>query len=246
MVELPMTKVVPDSRNGKLGDDIAATYRPVGLTCPSTCAFLGNGCYAEKGNVGIHQRKTVDDRDALEKALSSGRKILRHHVSGDFFKDDELDVEYLESLIAFHRKFDWMLGFTYTHNIRAFVEAGYTADKLPPNLIILASCDSPDMASWAERGGYRTARVAKSLDVALNERAEDEIVCPQNTRYLFNKERDKAFMKENGIGGRWSNKIRKMHNDARLERGEKPLTEISCSDCRLCFKSDRSIVFVKH
>jgi hypothetical protein len=33
--------------NDKLGKGCLVVSRPVGDTCPSSCAFLGNGCYAE-------------------------------------------------------------------------------------------------------------------------------------------------------------------------------------------------------
>ena len=34
--------------NDKLGKGCLVVSRPVGDTCPSTCEFLGNGCYAEQ------------------------------------------------------------------------------------------------------------------------------------------------------------------------------------------------------
>ena len=34
--------------NDKLGKGCLVVSRPVGDTCPSSCDFLGNGCYAEQ------------------------------------------------------------------------------------------------------------------------------------------------------------------------------------------------------
>ena len=34
--------------NDKLGKGCIVVSRPVGDTCPPTCDFLGNGCYAEQ------------------------------------------------------------------------------------------------------------------------------------------------------------------------------------------------------
>lgn len=79
------------------------TYRPVGGTCPSTCPFLGNGCYAEGGNVALHQRRARAERDAaligaaiaMVWARVSGR-VARLHVSGDV--GQTWDVQYLAGL----------------------------------------------------------------------------------------------------------------------------------------------------
>ena len=96
MVELP-----------KLGKGCLVVSRPVGYTCPSTCEFLGNGCYAEQtekmypnvspaGMVNlITERGRI--RSMILDAMRQGKSI-RWHERGDWFKSGELDTEYVENV----------------------------------------------------------------------------------------------------------------------------------------------------
>ena len=79
------------------------TYRPVGGTCPSTCPFLGNGCYAEGGNVAMHQRRAAAERNAALIGAAVAfvwarvtERVARLHVSGDV--GQTWDREYLRGL----------------------------------------------------------------------------------------------------------------------------------------------------
>lgn len=105
------------------------TYRPVGGTCPSTCPFLGNGCYAQGGNVALHQRRARAEREAalLGAAVAfvwarvTGR-VSRLHVSGDV--GQTWDEQYLAGLrdlaIEVNTQSGAMRGtpvaWTYTHH----------------------------------------------------------------------------------------------------------------------------------
>ena len=107
------------------------TYRPVGLTCPPSCPFLGNGCYAQGGNVGIHEKRA----DASVEAAINGAaiamvwaaltwRVARLHVSGDVCgTDGEVDYMYVLKLAALsgvvRREFglgtDAVTAWSYTH-----------------------------------------------------------------------------------------------------------------------------------
>ena len=82
------------SQNAKLGEGVATNYRPVGDsaigmgTCPSTCAMLNNGCYANKGLVRMQADKSRRQFDSLSKLLEKGSQFVRLHTAGDFFKSD--------------------------------------------------------------------------------------------------------------------------------------------------------------
>jgi hypothetical protein len=105
----------------------ASTYRPVGATCPSTCPYLGKGCYAEHGLVTIHERRAP--KTSLASVVSAAIAIIaavkcdalaRLHVSGDFYVDGRLDETYLTELIEVSETIQGLtntslLAWTYTH-----------------------------------------------------------------------------------------------------------------------------------
>ena len=81
------------------------TYAPVGATCPSSCPFLGHGCYAQAGHVNIHQNHSTSDSEM--RAISVAHAVAlgvhtdsptRLHVSGDFYLGDKVDLLYLEGI----------------------------------------------------------------------------------------------------------------------------------------------------
>ena len=72
--------------NSKLGDNCLVISRPVGDTCPSSCDFLHNGCYAEQTEkmyknsrlaamVNLNMRKE-DIFDMLLDAKSKNKSIV--------------------------------------------------------------------------------------------------------------------------------------------------------------------------
>lgn len=168
--------VIPRSENRKLTDgriSVAATYRAVGPTCPKDCGFLGKGCYAQRGPVHFQQARARGRHDTLEAIAETDVKLVRHHVSGDLFRGDKLDIPYLESVIDFHRRNPSIQGWTYTHRWRDLHQAGYRPKKMPRNLAILASCDNVKQMREARRAGWPTARVAEERA----DRLPGEAVC---------------------------------------------------------------------
>lgn len=93
LVSIPKLAIgVEKSQNAKTGA-VAATYAAQ-QSCPSSCTLRGAGCYAEKGNVGIHTRRingNAEGKTALDVARAEAAAIdslkttrdLRLHVVGD-------------------------------------------------------------------------------------------------------------------------------------------------------------------
>lgn len=220
--ELTGTRVVRVSGDRKTGP-VSATYRQVGDTCPGSCGLLGNGCYAERGRVGIHQRKTGTDHVGdLDEA--AGMDLLRHMVSGDWFRKwgkwTRLDVEYVRSVIEWHRGQPRTQGWSYTHDFEAWDRAGVgpTSGLWPENFVVLASCESKEQRARAKAAGWQTARVVE--DQYEDGREEGEVYCPY----------DKAKHGQRGA--------------------EKSTPSVTCRTCRLCWEpaSDglqKDIAFLK-
>lgn len=77
---------MPDSKNEKLGGIPACIATPT--TCPPSCGFYGNGCYAETGFMGGHWRRAgtsgISFAELLRRvsALRPGQ-LWRYAVAGD-------------------------------------------------------------------------------------------------------------------------------------------------------------------
>lgn len=173
-----MLRVIRMSQDRKLGG-MAATYRPVGITCPSDCPLLKippgkkrPPCYAKRGHVNLVQRRTAGQTDTLDNA--AGIDMIRHHVSGDVFANDELDVPYVESILAFHQEHRSCSGALYSHRIADWNAAGITPDQVPKNLQVLASVDSRAERDRARALGWRTARTIDHPGKA----EKGEALCP--------------------------------------------------------------------
>ena len=215
--------VVVNTGNAKLGPGVAATYRPVGETCPQDCTLLhkrndageiqydddGNplpgDCYAERGRVNIAQRRAAYETATLDKA--AGAPLIRHHVSGDAFRKDRLDKMYVRSLFAWHKRAaqKHTIGWTYTHRAQDWTDAGYGPETHPERLAVLASCADKKTARSLRKIGWRTARVSEKRDAD-----KGEVYCPYD------------FAKDEGVA---------------------PKT--NCAKCRKCFPGGPHIVFLK-
>lgn len=87
------------------------TYRPVGDTCPS-CKLKKKGCYAKTGKVSIAQRRAPANSGPSIRAAAYAmvwaartNRVARLHVSGDFIYKGQVDVRYIEGLVAIGK---WM------------------------------------------------------------------------------------------------------------------------------------------
>lgn len=172
-----MLKVVPNGANSKLGPGVGTTYRPVGPTCPNDCPLLNRGCYAQRGHVAIHEKKSSDDADNL--MALGGNQLVRHMVSGDWMRPlksgkKALDRVLVRAVITLHRKCPWLTGWGYTHDRQAFTDAKIKPADLPSNLHILASCETLEQKTEHNEAGWRTARIIEERE----DKTADELLCP--------------------------------------------------------------------
>jgi hypothetical protein len=93
--------------NDKLGKGCLVVSRPVGDTCPPTCVYLGDGCYAEQTEkmypnvrpAGMQNLITEKNRiRAMILEAIRKEKSIRWHERGDWFLNGELDLDYVANV----------------------------------------------------------------------------------------------------------------------------------------------------
>lgn len=187
--------LVLNSANAKLGTGVAATYVSQ-ESCPKTCPFLEESCYAEYGPTGIHTRRLNKSTMSAEQLASAeaiainrasfgrgnpGRlmgtnKPLRLHVVGD-----SRTVRAVRIVADSVRLWLDCIGsvWTYTHAWRK------VARKHWGTVSVLASCEDAHAVNAAMRRGYAAALVVSehSSDQAyLTTGGYKLIPCPNQTR----------------------------------------------------------------
>jgi len=107
------------SRNRKTGPIPVTTTSA--NSCPPSCSFKGNGCYAESGPLAVHWRHVSDGRrghsfDELLREIATLRRhaLWRHNQAGDLTPEAPgvIDARMLTRLAMANRG---RRGFTYTH-----------------------------------------------------------------------------------------------------------------------------------
>ena len=101
---------------------------PVSMTssdsCPASCPFMKNGCYAGVGLTAIHWRRSHASLvgmgwDAFVKAVKRipRNALWRHNAAGDLPRDQNGDAESIDAsmLAALVQANQGRRGFTYTH-----------------------------------------------------------------------------------------------------------------------------------
>jgi hypothetical protein len=149
--------------NEKLGRKVKTISREVGPTCPSSCPFLNNGCYAERiqrrrPNVLSAWRSNNDPVWSDVEKQVQGR-LVRLHVGGDFMNprdQDQIDRAYLARLILLARRVEakdkW---WTYTH---AWKEVAPHLKYLEAaGIATYASVHTEEEQREAERLGFKIA-----------------------------------------------------------------------------------------
>lgn len=148
--------------NGKLGKHCNVVSREVGPTCPPDCAYLGNGCYAERTQsfrkaahqVGISNR-SVDEvrvRSMLYDAHKHNRYV-RWFERGDAGSDGRVDTAFLSSVRAAYeslppeqRPESWV----YTH----FNKSALVVEYLSDHVSVYASVHSEADIKAAKDNGF--------------------------------------------------------------------------------------------
>ena len=90
-------------------------------SCPSTCPFIDNGCYAKAGPLALHWRKVSSGERGVDlsgfvseiKKLPKGT-LWRHNQAGDLPHSHEyIDTDSVMSIVNANKG---KRGFTYTHH----------------------------------------------------------------------------------------------------------------------------------
>lgn len=168
---------------------------PVSITtrdaCPTSCAFRGNGCYAEYGPLAMHWNAvTRGDRgmgwdmfcDAV--ATLPPMQLWRHNAAGDLPGDGvNIDFTALDQLLAANMG---KRGFTYTHyrpdndnNLRAIAQAnlqGLTVNMSANTL------DEVDKLADLGIGPVVTVLPRDQLTNTKTPAGRTVVVCPAVTR----------------------------------------------------------------
>lgn len=203
---------VSESGNSKINGSLKvdATYASVEGTCPKTCPFKGEGCYAQMGFVAITTHrldKEISGLTALDIAKAeavaidnayAGKKVpcgrdLRLHVSGDARTIGSAKV--IASAIERWKNRGGGSVWTYTHAWKKVPRSNWGNQ-----ISVLASIEKAADADLARQQGYAPALVVPNhLDnkaYKLPNSSTKWVPCPAQTM------------------------------------------DIGCTDCRLCFNGD--------
>jgi hypothetical protein len=185
-----MTKgviAVEKSSNKKIGD-VSTTYASQ-ASCPSSCIFKDNGCYAESGFAAIHTKRlnktnfspadlAKQEADAIDSL--SGKRNMRLHVVGDATTNEYADIisKAADRFRKKHNKSVW----SYTHAWRDVDRNNWNG------VSILASTESPSAAKQAMAKGYAAAIVvSKYKDTKMYiEDGVKILPCPEMTQKTVN------------------------------------------------------------
>lgn len=175
---------VESSGNTKTGK-VSATY-VTQASCPSTCSFRNNGCYAESGKMAFVSRRlnvsTEDNLTVIAQAEAdairglTGKLPLRVHVVGDCSADASARIV-SQAMLDHESKHD-QPAWTYTHAWRNVSRESWSAAS------VQASCESPSDEADARAAGYATVRVVAEFEADKLYTSADGskiLPCPQQT-----------------------------------------------------------------
>ena len=178
--------VVKHSANVKVGN-VSVTYAPIKATCPASCPLRDSGCYAQGGNVAIHEKLLSAHTDGIGGdtiAELEGNEIadvgptmpagqpLRIHVAGD--ATTPVRAAHLARGASHWPGPVW----SYTHAWRDVPRASWST------ISVLASVETRAAALEALASGYAPAIVVDRHDSPKAVRGADGlkvIPCPAQT-----------------------------------------------------------------
>ena len=230
--------------NGKIGSDCFVVSRAVGDTCPSSCTFLNNGCYAQKTEkifknarkVGITNILTNQKKIELllEKALKKGFPI-RWHERGDFYNNGKLDLNYIKNIKAAceavqKRKEDLPMMWTYTH-----IYDKRILDNLSKYVKIYASVHDKKELEKAKKAGFKLFAWCDT----------DRKFAPKKNTRKSPQDQYKSVKKVNNIEGEKFVTCPEMLK-GRKDGGITCVGSKTTKACNLCVKGTVNILFLEH
>lgn len=159
-------------------------------TCPPSCAFFGEGCFAEYHLLRSHWARVPERGRSWEEfcelvALLPAGALWRHNAAGDLpGRGEELDAVALMALVAANRG---RRGFTFTHKpmgiiasaaIRVANELGFTVNLSADNL------DHADRLADLDVGPVVVVVPSNAPEKMRTLAGRHVIVCPAETKAL--------------------------------------------------------------
>ena len=220
------------SKNKKVGKMPVTTS--TATTCPTSCPFKSNGCYAYGYPLKGHWDKVTEGERGDDwstfiskiKALPPMQK-WRHNQAGDL-PGDMVNLDH-DKCIELARANDNKRGFTYTH------------------YDVLSSWDNRVTVNMMNHLGFTVNVSANNLDHA--DKLCDMDIAPVATVLPIEWERKNKKEKGETVWLEALEDYRKRIADLRTPKGKKvavcPATykdDVSCASCMLCEKWDRNVV----
>lgn len=159
----------PKSSNVKTGPIPVSTTTHA--TCPDSCGFKGQGCYAQSGPLALHWRAVTEGRRGTDwqtfcaniAALPEGT-LWRHNQAGDLPGNGALiDAAALSALVRANRG---RRGFTYTHYKPRGANARLIDRANRDGFVVNLSADDLQMAD-----AYADANIAPVVVVVARDAA---------------------------------------------------------------------------
>jgi hypothetical protein len=168
-------------RNEPSGPFVVSTHVSIQATCPDTCRFKSNGCYAEAGLAHLALRRLDDgakgwvprEVSLLEARMidalwsqgipqdgARGGRDLRMHVAGDVA--DGTAARALGDAASRFRGRGGGRVWTYTHRWRQIARSVWG-----PGVSVLASIEDPSELAAAAAQGYASAIVVQAFESRL-------------------------------------------------------------------------------
>ncbi len=181
--------ILVKTRNKKLGKGVWASTLPVRQTCPPSCPFLDNGCYAQRGpgdHVGRLERNatrqnltaldiTREEASLIRRAAGDApaTALLRLHVSGDCSTAEGAEIV-SEACVAWKGR-----AWGYTHCWAWVPRVAWR------EVSILASIETPGQANKALARGYAVSMTVSEFPNGKRPWVEGDVTwipCPAQTR----------------------------------------------------------------
>ncbi len=218
--------------NTKLGPLVHGWSIPAGLTCPGESLLCSSRCYAKKGFfvmpsvTDAHKRNLVMARDPdfvdwmKHEIRREGVRVMRVHVSGDFF-----DIPYIRKWYDIMQAARRVQFFMYTRSWRV--------EELLPDLIGLSQL--PNVALWwsidRQTGPAPLVQGIRRAYMAIND--IDASLAPNDCDLVFRDLRKTVMKKGNGV------------LVCPTENGVQGKLHHTCTTCGFCWAKHRSPLWEK-
>lgn len=218
--------------NKKLGNSVISYSREVGTTCP-TCPLLNNGCYANRmqgfrTNIrkAYENNLILDTKDAYKNIVYAlqHNMIVRLHVAGDFFYNNDIDLQYLMAwnnvLTNVKLRYKQLPRiFFYTHVYDKRIVKFFAGFE---EVTTYASIHSQENLDTARKAGFTLFAFASEV---ITQKSQKKQKVPVKLEVIEGE-------------GAWlvCPEQRKAYDG----------TQITCSTCKYCVTGKGNVVFLKH